>query len=209
MRKTDRRIERTRANIAAAMRELIMERDYDGITVTEIARRADVDRKTFYLHYPTKDALLASIEEQGAAHMLELLHAQTRPGKSLQVADVCRALDAALGQDLALHRRLASNPSYGFVATDEKHIVRQALMDALRPILDVGETVLGLVAEFYAAGLVATYVAWLRDGGDVSREALTTLAVSSVCSSIRSLPLPRRPDAPDISEDGCGPKPQT
>ena len=199
MRRTDRRIERTRANVVAAMRELIMERDYADITVTEIARRAGVDRKTFYLHYATKDALLRAIEREGAQGLLEMLHSHTRPGEVLNVADICEALDAALGQDLELHRRLASNPSYGFVASDEKAIVRDALVDALRAIFDVDETALRLCAEFYAAGLVATYVDWLRNGEDVSRETLTSLAISAVCSSIRTLPLPRRADAPELA----------
>lgn len=41
-----------------ALIQLINEKDYDYITITEICKRAGVNRSTFYLHYETVDDLL-------------------------------------------------------------------------------------------------------------------------------------------------------
>lgn len=41
-----------------ALIQLINEKDYDYITITEICKRAGVNRSTFYLHYETVDAFL-------------------------------------------------------------------------------------------------------------------------------------------------------
>ncbi|WP_083865436.1 TetR/AcrR family transcriptional regulator [Nocardia brevicatena] len=54
----DRRIRRTRDALHLALIELMMERGYERVTVSDIIARADVGRSTFYAHYRDKDDLL-------------------------------------------------------------------------------------------------------------------------------------------------------
>lgn len=54
----DRRVRRTRANLHRALIELMVERDYDRISVRDILDRADTGRSTFYAHFRDKDDLL-------------------------------------------------------------------------------------------------------------------------------------------------------
>lgn len=56
--KNDRRSQRTRHLLSAALVELIREKDYNTITVSDIIERANVGRSTFYTHYRDKDDLL-------------------------------------------------------------------------------------------------------------------------------------------------------
>ncbi|MFQ5575317.1 MAG: TetR/AcrR family transcriptional regulator [Terriglobia bacterium] len=56
----DRRVGRTRRRLKEALGELIQEREYDEITIQDIARRADVGRSTFYSHFASKEDLLFS-----------------------------------------------------------------------------------------------------------------------------------------------------
>ena len=56
--KTDRRIQRTRQSLRAALMELIKEKNYDALSIEEITERANVGRTTFYLHYKDKEDLL-------------------------------------------------------------------------------------------------------------------------------------------------------
>jgi AcrR family transcriptional regulator len=53
-----RKKERTRRAIYDAALALFAERGFDGVTLEDICRRADVARATFFLHFPTKGALL-------------------------------------------------------------------------------------------------------------------------------------------------------
>lgn len=63
--KTDRRVRRTRKRLNQAILDLVVEKEYDTITIQEIADRADLNRATFYLHYGSKEELLiASLEER-------------------------------------------------------------------------------------------------------------------------------------------------
>jgi AcrR family transcriptional regulator len=61
--KVDRRVRRTRRQLCEAMLALLVERDYESITVQEITARADVNRATFYHHFTHKDELLAAALE--------------------------------------------------------------------------------------------------------------------------------------------------
>ena len=60
--KVDRRAIRTKRNITDAFTQLLAEKDFDKITVAEIAERADINRRTFYLHYEDIYALLDELE---------------------------------------------------------------------------------------------------------------------------------------------------
>ena len=52
--KLDRRVRRTRRLLAEALVALIIEKEYETISITDITERADLNRATFYLHYGSK-----------------------------------------------------------------------------------------------------------------------------------------------------------
>lgn len=54
----DRRVERTRNALIAAMRELLVERAWDKVSVRLICERADVSRSAFYAHCADRDEAL-------------------------------------------------------------------------------------------------------------------------------------------------------
>jgi len=60
----DRRSIRTKKMIRLALSELIEEKGFNNISVTDITTRADINRGTFYLHYLDKYDLLEKIENE-------------------------------------------------------------------------------------------------------------------------------------------------
>jgi AcrR family transcriptional regulator len=56
----DRRVQRTRDLLHSALGELIHEKSYERITVSEVLARANVGRSAFYTHFRDKNDLLAS-----------------------------------------------------------------------------------------------------------------------------------------------------
>jgi AcrR family transcriptional regulator len=61
---TDRRIVRTKVAIREALVCLIAEKGFDALSVSDITRRADINRGTFYLHYQDKFDLLEQTEAE-------------------------------------------------------------------------------------------------------------------------------------------------
>jgi len=62
--KQDRRSQRTRQLVTAAMMELMVEKSYDAITVQDLLDRANIGRSTFYSHYFDKEDVMISLAEQ-------------------------------------------------------------------------------------------------------------------------------------------------
>jgi AcrR family transcriptional regulator len=58
----DRRITRTKVAIRAALVALIEEKGFEALSVSNITKRADINRGTFYLHYKDKFDLLEQTE---------------------------------------------------------------------------------------------------------------------------------------------------
>ncbi len=52
---------------------MLSERKDDRMTVTEIARRANIDRKTFYLHYANPDDVLKKYSKRLASKIMQTL----------------------------------------------------------------------------------------------------------------------------------------
>ncbi len=67
----DRRQRKTREAIFAAFTELLSEKDFAQITVSEIIQRANVGRATFYAHFETKEYLLKDLCGELFSHIID------------------------------------------------------------------------------------------------------------------------------------------
>lgn len=70
--KVDRRIIKSQEAIKKAFIELMTERNFDQITIQEISDRANVSRRTIYLHYMDKFDLLDKLIEEHIYELREL-----------------------------------------------------------------------------------------------------------------------------------------
>ncbi|SET02836.1 TetR/AcrR family transcriptional regulator [Paenibacillus sp. NFR01] len=72
MAKTDRRILKTQEALKNAVIELMGEKEFDAITIQDIADRADLNRSTIYLHYQDKYDLLDKLIEAQITELGEM-----------------------------------------------------------------------------------------------------------------------------------------
>lgn len=63
----------TEENITAAFLELIQEKDIDDITISDIARKACIDRTTFYRHSMSIDDLVTSLTQEMLWEMRDVI----------------------------------------------------------------------------------------------------------------------------------------
>lgn len=57
----DKRIRKTKRSLKAALTEMLSKEEFERISITELCRKAEVSRITFYSHYSDKYALLDEI----------------------------------------------------------------------------------------------------------------------------------------------------
>src|ERR1700687_4818727 len=68
---TDPRVLRSRRMLMDSLERLLKKRDFEDISVQEIADDATLNRATFYLHYPDKNALLQAMTESRFRDLIE------------------------------------------------------------------------------------------------------------------------------------------
>ena len=115
MDKVDKRYIRTHGEILRVFKEIIQKKEYKDITVSEIARRADVNRKTFYRHFASIYVLLEELQMEIVADLSELSDFFKRPMSLEQYRNVVRGFIEILDRNRALHKRLFCSGEYHFV----------------------------------------------------------------------------------------------
>ena len=90
--KEDMRSTRTRRACKRALLDLMRETDFQGITVTDIASRAEISRVTFYRHYPTTADVLADIAKDVMDEYAERRRGIVYPDASLRTGVEQRCL---------------------------------------------------------------------------------------------------------------------
>ena len=177
----DRRVVRSRRAIVQAFEQLLAERPLHKITVSAIAQRADVDRKTFYQHFGSVSGLLDAIAWDFAARVLD------------EVERACATSDRAGSAPEMLHaffRALAGNLSANMVRERGffEHVPIELLYERLRApferqIVERG-LVAGIIADdirepalaFVLGGMLALMRDWLEDSDMSSVDGVVSLA---------------------------------
>ena len=63
MKRNDRRVRKTRAQLQKSLIELMKTKNIKDITVKELVDLADINRSTFYLHYNNINDILKEMEQ--------------------------------------------------------------------------------------------------------------------------------------------------
>lgn len=165
MKRKDRRIQRTRQLLEAALLSLIKEKEFEAISVQEIIDRANVGRATFYAHYDNKEDLL----ESGFDGLLTTLRERQREARLhggpiderlfafshhlLAHADEHRDIFPAMVSKRggALIQHLLRNLLVKVVRED----VREAAQGSRRPVPEEA------IVQFIAGGLFGLIMWWL------------------------------------------------
>ena len=191
--KTDRRVIKTRAAIKAALDKLVKEQGMDKLTVSALAREANIDRKTFYLHYDSIDDLIDS----AASDMVEDIISTIDPGclsanPGEQVRLTLAHVNEKICADVELYAYMANNLSMDFVLGHIeralKHYAKTAGVDRLPRELLADSDPDYYRPRFYLAGAVSVYSEWLcsdrtrpiEDVAEVVADALINARWSAV-----------------------------
>ena len=162
-RRPDRRVLRTRKAIMNAFDKLISSGSAEKITVSAIARTADIDRKTFYLHYKSVDDLANQKASDIIERIVLTLKAEGAGKTHLERVHLALAeLNAIVTSNIPLYTNVASS-----LSTDEvlEHLTRAAepaLANAGFNAEITKNRQLYMSMQFFVAGSIYLYCCWLK-----------------------------------------------
>ena len=166
----DRRVVRTKAALTRALFELLGEKEFEKISITELAQRADVDRKTFYLHYRSVEEILEEFYEDTIAQLREGLERERIFDGQVDMPGFFRVLNGIISENIQLYRRLVKGTGYMYFIEEIRTVLLTAIQDAMAAKGIAEQTHGRLCGEFFAAGVMRAYLAWLRGEVDMTEE---------------------------------------
>lgn len=165
---TDRRVRRTRYAIHSAFRALVARDGFRNITVSALAREANIDRKTFYLHYRGLDDLMAEeirqIADQVAAALMPVSKGSAMAVNLRETLE--RVADLFLADREFFRSVFAEAPLdrvvEALVPAIRSRVIAQGVLPAFRDTAALDNLI-----RFYVGGVGAVSFHWFlgEDGG--------------------------------------------
>jgi len=171
--KMDLRIKRTYKLLINAIRELLNDRPYDKITVTDICEVAMINRATFYKHFEDKYHLLmfAIKEMQDDFNSSNLNGGDDPNNPKPYYLRIFRNVLEYLDANPQFHQLLLATSE----TTPIMSTIYQATIDDITSKLEFNESIglshsipISVIANFYAGALISTTLYWLKNKHSVS-----------------------------------------
>ena len=173
--RTDRRIEKTIKATETAYFELLSEKKNDRITITELADRANIDRKTFYLHYNSVDDV---IDRHSRATVARIMAELENKGFFNDVLDVSVFFETVLAvreEELQEFEVLQDPEITALAWRHAENNLKDMLSDIAYRFFDEPDPKMELSIKFYTAGIMSIFVSYIRQEIDIDPHELVRI----------------------------------
>lgn len=173
--RTDRRIEKTIKATETAYFELLSEKKNDRITITELADRANIDRKTFYLHYNSVDDV---IDRHSRATVARIMAELENKGFFNDVLDVSVFFETVLAvreEELQEFEVLQDPEITALAWRHAENNLKDMLSDIAYRFFDEPDPEMELSIKFYTAGIMSIFVSYIRQEIDIDPHELVRI----------------------------------
>lgn len=186
--KSDRRVEKTRNAIITAFKEMIIEKDFKQITIKELAERANINRKTFYLHYESMEEILFDLSVELSDQIFESLNEKNFfDPDCYDINILVECIDGIINSNYELTRKIISSDSYRFFSRNIKDLVKDSFIRKVRSKIKVNEYIMNIVGDYVASGFAKVLKDWFEDPGELSSNDIARLVSALIYSGIRGV----------------------
>ena len=153
---------RSRQMIQAAFQELLQEKPFEKITVTDIVNRADINRSTFYAHYPDVRGLVEALMDNAVQKSIDLVADMDFQEIFADPSVMLRGL-LDIGMENHELYRLLSNSDFALRQVER---VKAAFLKKAVTELNIPEEIrtsnrYKVQINFFIGGILNTYQQWI------------------------------------------------
>ena len=174
----------TRNMIRNVFIEMLDERPFDEITVTDLVTRCEINRKTFYRHYRSISDVVTEFENELLSDFSDIL--KTSNTSIFNIGSVLGEISALISSNQEYFVKLLKlNPEL-FSTGRVKAMLRRAIEIALRDVCVVNdEQTLHALSEFTVSGVLSLYSGWFDSGCTGSLDVITDIARRMTTDGLR------------------------
>ena len=158
----DRRIVKTKEAIAKAYQDLITEKGTTRISISEVARRANIDRKTFYLHYNSLDDVLNEYVEHKFNTIVSVMEENHYSDDPFNVEMLIDLLDKFYKEEENLLLAVAGGDAYDDLWIKVHDILADKTKNLYAPLVNIDAGEISVFYDFFTAGVIDVYRRWSR-----------------------------------------------
>ena len=188
----DRRIEKTRKAIQEAYFRLIMNSKLKKITISEIAKEADIDRKTFYLHYESIDDILKDFTNLKINELKNNLTESNIKTASFTVDSFFETLNNIVMDNYDLFKFIATNQKYDFFFGRIKDQLVESIVNTHKKYFQLNDQELEIYAEFFISAIISSYVRWIKNDIPVDIETLSQTVRAAAFGELNNILINRK-----------------
>ena len=171
--KQDLRFVKNENLIRKTFREMMAETEYSKISIKELTERAQINRKTFYLHYPSLDHLLTALQTELMSPTLRMISETVFPDDVEKIIQHSFQFMAALDP---VDKKILS--SKGNIP-DEKSpsdLIREHFFIKYDRFPEYNRFESNLIITYFSVCLGVNYRQWEVDGQCIPLEKMVPLA---------------------------------
>lgn len=169
----DKRIIKTQNAIKGAFRELVQIKEMSDISISELTKKANVTRSTFYMYYDNVGAVRDDIEDEIIEHLDKIMN-ETDLAKSMEDPyPLLSALMQETSQYDEYNRYILSSKNSGQLLSKVNALVVKSFMKVLAetdPKADIAR--FKYVAAFFSAGICECFKMWYNHRSSLTLEEL-------------------------------------
>lgn len=165
---------RSRKLIRLAFMELLKEKEFEKITVTDIVKRADINRSTFYAHYPDVLGLIDEIQNEVLDYTENVLEGINFHNFLEYPKPFLKEIVKLAEENNELYRLLSnSNMATKQLEMIKKVLIERTIKTIEIPGLEKESVELEFTVRFFMGGIVDVYMQWLNGEISCSIDQLT------------------------------------
>ncbi len=162
---------RSKNLIRGAFLELLNEKTFEKITATDIIKRADINRSTFYAHYPDARGLMDEIVGDISIIFQNLLQSIDFSCFFQDPMPILRVLVDFLKENQKLYKMLLkSRAALGVLDKLKQALIQQVLACPNLPVRDRNSAATEIRVRVLMGGLMDAYRQWLTGEFDCTME---------------------------------------
>lgn len=173
----DLRILRTKKLLTDTLLELLSEKEFQAITVSELTKKAGINRKTFYLHYSSTRDLLDEIQDEILDEITKIMEKYNFLDAEFHPYPMFVEFNRRLQESYPVAKALLFAPNEGISITKVKKAFINFSKSKYKNHINIDPVRMDFYLDYTIAGLLAIYVSWLSHKPPlVSTEELAKIA---------------------------------
>lgn len=187
--KIDRRIRKSKEAIRTALVKLLKHKNIEDITVTEIAKEADVNRKTFYNNYENIYQVIEEIENDIVISFTDLLSKINLDEMLKQPLKFFETLTNIVQKDFEFYSNLVQAQRLGGFNLVLKitETLKESVKANLPKELFKDKFTMEFSIDYMITGMMEGYTEWLQNPKEISLEKLTSTMSTIMFSGLNGV----------------------